>query len=1076
MFEEVLILVCGMSLLGTLLSLALSVFALFRSLEIRNLRNEIESLEKRIRVLWNEVVVRRRSPGIEYVGTEAESAPTGKRALAQPYVPHVEPNHLVGAAVAASAVELRDAPKVRELSEPSRPLCPKCHGPWNEKYCYLCGYRVGSIHHSPLVNAPPLLAELPLKEAEQPLKGHEEKGSHPLVVPAPSPLQPTFQQQPMEEEGLESVIGSSWLNKIGVFLVVIGIALFVGYSLTKLGPIGRLAIGFAVSVGMLGIGTVVQRKVGFRTFAYGLIAGGWAGLYFVTYAMHGLDASRIVENPTLAFLLLLTVATGMIAHSLCYRMEIMTGLAYFFGFFAIAISPATLFSAVASVVLASTLLVVAFRYAWDRLAVFGIVCTYGVFAIRYSEVLYGNRIWLDFTTGHLVIALCWLLFEFFDIATLAKGGREIDVGRSLLPLNACGLVGLSIMHWGDNFETLYLLFGMMAVAYLASSIIRAIVRPVSKFGTDAQPIERMFLGGYEAAITISTALCAIAIWQKYSDAGWRLNTAWLMEGEFLFLAGVLFGQSFLRGLSLPIFFLVLTRFITNDFSMTHSMWWSALELMRWTPFAILLAAVFYCNRKILMRWKESELLVVEKGYSLAATGLLTLVIGFEIWSQHNHLRPEYLGISWLAFSLVLMEVAFRAQLIEFCVQSSLVGLLGIAVLFGLNGFLIYPDALPENTQRLWIWLAPAAAILYTTSSRMLREPLLTSLPNPPKALSSFTLAAASGMSLLFLWHVLPAPLVAVGWGIFALLLIEMGFHRVNAELRWHGYAASGLMLGRIFIANLVNPGMTAEISHRLLTVGPIIVFCYYLASRLSDTKEQHALSPIEVGLGRFYLHAASFVLVVLIRFELGRVLAVLGWAAFGVILLYLGLRFKKVDLRWQSYLIAILTFGRSWGTNFHVPEGVSGFFGPVVTGSLVIGSLYFCQLLCSRALARTESDKDRPDSPLRWIDANARVMYCVLATILLGALLFYEMPGRLLTAAWGIEGAILLAVGFFLQDRLFRLTGLTVLGVCLPKLFLYDLRHLETPYRIFSFVLLGLLLIAVSWVYTRFKSQVKAYL
>jgi hypothetical protein len=1065
--EEVIILIFGMSLLGTMLSLLLSIVALFRSRHIRNLRIETESLESRVRILWNEIVVSRRSKEVEQVAAREESVPT-EESVPQPLAAScVESVPIAIASVGSNAVELHEAPRVSEPSEPSRPMCPQCHGPWNEKYCYLCGYRVASIHRSPLVHAPSL-------KVHQHPNGPED--SHQDVLSTPSLIQPKLQKRTLDEEGLESVIGGSWLNKIGVLLLVVGIAIFIGYSLAKLGPMGRLAIGFAVSACMLGIGTVVQRQVGFRTFAYGLIAGGWAGLYFVTYAMHGLEASRILENSTIAFLLLLAVAAGMILHSLYYRTEVVTGLAYFFGFVAIAISPVTLFSAVASVVLAASLLVIAYRYPWDRLAVFGIVCTYGVFAIRYSEVLHGSRIWLDFTTGHLVIGLCWLLFELFDIAIVAKGSGEVRVGRSLLPLNACGLIGLSIMQWGDNFETLYLLFGMTAVAYLMSSILRAMLRPVSTFGADTQSLKRLVLGGYEASITISAILCAIAIWQKYSDAGWRLNIAWLMEGEFLFLAGILLGQRFLRGLSTPVFFLVLMRFITHDWIWTQTTRWSALDLMDWTPLAILLAAIFYFNRMVLWRWKESELLVVERSYSFAATGLMTLVLGGEIWLKHNHLRPEYLGIAWLVFALLLMEVAFRARLIEFCVQSCLVGFLGICLLFGLNGFLIYPDTLPEATERLWIWLAPGAVLLYLMSTRMRREPLLTSQPNGLTFLTNCALAAASGMSLLFLWHALPAPLVAVGWGIFALLLIELGFHWFRSDLRWHGYIASALMLGRIFFANLVNPGVTAGISHRLLTVGPIVILCYYLASRLSDAREQHRMSATEPWLGRLYLYAAALVLVVLIRFELGRVLAVLGWGVLGVILLYIGLRFKNIDLRWQSYLIALLTFGRSWGTNFFVPEGISGVFTPTVIGSIVIASLYLCQLLCPRTGARFESGRNNAYQLLLWMDANARVLYSLLATVLLGALLFYEMPGRLLTAAWGIEGAILLLIGFALRDRVFRLTGLSVLGVCLPKLFLYDLRHMETPYRIFSFLLLGFLLIAVSWVYTRFKSQVKAYL
>ena len=57
-----------------------------------------------------------------------------------------------------------------------------------------------------------------------------------------------------------------------------------------------------------------------------------------------------------------------------------------------------------------------------------------------------------------------------------------------------------------------------------------------------------------------------------------------------------------------------------------------------------------------------------------------------------------------------------------------------------------------------------------------------------------------------------------------------------------------------------------------------------------------------------------------------------------------------------------------------------------------------------------------------------------------------------------------------------RLSGLSLFLVCILKLFLYDLRQLETFYRIVSFIVLGLILVSVSWIYTRFRSGIERYL
>ena len=89
---------------------------------------------------------------------------------------------------------------------------------------------------------------------------------------------------------------------------------------------------------------------------------------------------------------------------------------------------------------------------------------------------------------------------------------------------------------------------------------------------------------------------------------------------------------------------------------------------------------------------------------------------------------------------------------------------------------------------------------------------------------------------------------------------------------------------------------------------------------------------------------------------------------------------------------------------------------------------------------------------------------------------FYEVSGSLLTVAWGLEGVALLAAGFSLRDRVQRLSGMALLLFCILKLFLWDLRHLETLPRILSFIVLGLILVGVSWIYTRFRERVERYL
>jgi hypothetical protein len=94
----------------------------------------------------------------------------------------------------------------------------------------------------------------------------------------------------------------------------------------------------------------------------------------------------------------------------------------------------------------------------------------------------------------------------------------------------------------------------------------------------------------------------------------------------------------------------------------------------------------------------------------------------------------------------------------------------------------------------------------------------------------------------------------------------------------------------------------------------------------------------------------------------------------------------------------------------------------------------------------------------------------VSATLLLTMLTLDQLRSGLVTPAWGLQGMALLVVGFLRLDRVIRLSGLAVLLGCLVKLFGYDVQTLEPLARIISFVVLGMVLLAVSWGYTKYRA------
>jgi uncharacterized membrane protein len=264
--------------------------------------------------------------------------------------------------------------------------------------------------------------------------------------------------------------------------------------------------------------------------------------------------------------------------------------------------------------------------------------------------------------------------------------------------------------------------------------------------------------------------------------------------------------------------------------------------------------------------------------------------------------------------------------------------------------------------------------------------------------------------------------------------LELGLFGSLASFRRLGNA----ILPPVFVWALAVNLPAAHLRPVLMSAAAA-VFCYaWLRQIRRDAKG------FERFAARLHAWAAATLVVCLLGAELPRHTIPAGWMLFAMALLFLGTRYRISDLRFQSYAVSVLAFSLAVIQIFSIERRL------LLTAAVIAG-LYLSQFL-SEAAAR-----------------RARAMFSLLGTALLTVLLYHEVSGGLLTVACGVEGVALLAAGFPLRERVLRLQGLVLLLACILKLFLYDLRNLETMYRILSFVALGLILLAVSWVYTRFR-------
>ncbi|WP_224369137.1 DUF2339 domain-containing protein [Hyalangium versicolor] len=81
------------------------------------------------------------------------------------------------------------------------------------------------------------------------------------------------------------------------------------------------------------------------------------------------------------------------------------------------------------------------------------------------------------------------------------------------------------------------------------------------------------------------------------------------------------------------------------------------------------------------------------------------------------------------------------------------------------------------------------------------------------------------------------------------------------------------------------------------------------------------------------------------------------------------------------------------------------------------------------------------------------------------------MPRGLVTLGWVVAAFGMFAAGFALRERRYRLAGLGVLALALGRLLIVDLAKLPTDQRITTFILIGVILLIISYTYTRLRDR-----
>src|ERR1700723_56768 len=197
----------------------------------------------------------------------------------------------------------------------------------------------------------------------------------------------------------------------------------------------------------------------------------------------------------------------------------------------------------------------------------------------------------------------------------------------------------------------------------------------------------------------------------------------------------------------------------------------------------------------------------------------------------------------------------------------------------------------------------------------------------------------------------------------------------------------------------------------------------------------------------------------------------IAWAVEGAILIWSGLQIKFPLMRWAGFALFVIVTGRLAVISIPADTFIvnARFATFIISVSCFFAACYFA----------SESGDE--------VGAEEKMMYlitAIAANVLLIAALsleIWDVFGRTpslgidrghaqqlaMSALWLVYALALLAMGTWRKSAVIRWQALTLLGVVIVKVFVFDLSFLEKFYRIVSFSLLGLALLLISFYYQR---------
>ncbi|NOU19528.1 MAG: DUF2339 domain-containing protein [Bacteroidales bacterium] len=238
---------------------------------------------------------------------------------------------------------------------------------------------------------------------------------------------------PKLKTDFEKFIGENLINKIGIIITVIGVAIGAKYSIEHqlISPLTRIILGYLVGLGLLGFG--IKLKKNYKNYSAVLVSGAIAIMYFITYSAYSFY-SLIPQEIT--FLLMVFFTAFTVIAAINYNLQVIAHIGLV-GAYAVPFllsdgsgRVAILFSYMSIINIG--ILVIAFKKYWKSLFYSAFVFSWLIFSSWFASKYNADE---HFNLALLFISIFFVTFYTIFLAYKLLQKEKFNAGDILLLLS-----------------------------------------------------------------------------------------------------------------------------------------------------------------------------------------------------------------------------------------------------------------------------------------------------------------------------------------------------------------------------------------------------------------------------------------------------------------------------------------------------------------------------------------------------------------------------------------------------------------------------------------------------------------